>query len=141
MSVKVNDKYYAYSADNAIYDEGEYGGVVTTIMKYLLKSGTVDAVLAVEEGFDLYDAKPILITDPEDIIKSAGSLHCGTLNLAKFLTKYIDGARDFSSCYMCSCDAMTIRELMRKGRIIEDNVIMVGVNCRNITTSSNYENV
>ncbi|WP_413828184.1 Coenzyme F420 hydrogenase/dehydrogenase, beta subunit C-terminal domain [Methanobrevibacter sp. UBA46] len=130
MSVKVNDKYYAYSADDAIYDEGEYGGVVTTIMKYLLKSGTVDAVLAVEEGFDLYDAKPILITDPEDIIKSAGSLHCGTLNLAKFLTKYIDGARDFKVAVTCKpCDAMTIRELMRKGRIIEDNVIMVGVNC------------
>ena len=87
MSVKVNDKYYAYSADNEIKDEGEYGGVVTTIMKYLLESGTVDAVLAVEEAFDLYDAKPVLITEPEDIIKSAGSLHCGTLNLAKFLVQ------------------------------------------------------
>jgi formate dehydrogenase subunit beta len=121
---------YAYSAIDEIKDKGEYGGAVTTIMKYLLEEGIVDAVVAVEEGWDLYDAQPILITKPEDVIKSAGSLHCGTLNLAKFLTKYLDGARDMKVAITCKpCDAMTIRELMRKGRIIEDNVIMIGVNC------------
>ncbi len=130
MSIEVNGKCYAYSSDKAIKEKGEYGGVVTSIMKYLLESGTVEAVLAVEEGYDLYDAKPILITDPEDIIKSAGSLHCGTLNLAKVLTKYLDGARNLKVAVSCKpCDAMTIRELMRKDRIIEDNVILVGVNC------------
>ena len=90
----VNDMYYAYSGNEAIKEKGEYGGVVTTIMKYLLEEGIVDAVVAVEEAADLYDAKPILITDPEDVIKSAGSLHCGTLNLAKFVSKYLDGARN-----------------------------------------------
>ena len=130
MTFKVNDMAYAYSANDAIKEKGEYGGAVTTIMKYLLEEGIVDAVVAVEEGWDLYDAQPILITDPEDVIKSAGSLHCGTLNLAKFLSKYLDGARDMKVAITCKpCDAMTIRELMRKGKIIEDNVIMIGVNC------------
>ena len=27
------------------------------------------------------------------------------------------------------CDAMTLRELMRKNKVIEDNVILIGVNC------------
>lgn len=130
MAVKVNDMYYAYSANDEIASKGEYGGAVTTIMKYLLEEGIVDAVVAVEESWDLYDAKPILITKPEDVIKSAGSLHCGTLNLAKFVSKYLDGARDMKIAVTCKpCDAMTIRELMRKGKIIEDNVIMIGVNC------------
>lgn len=130
MTYKVNDMAYAYSANDTIKEKGEYGGAVTTIMKYLLEENIVDAVVAVEEGWDLYDAKPILITDPDDIIKSAGSLHCGTLNLAKFITKYLDGARDIKIAVTCKpCDSMTIRELMRKGRIIEDNVIMIGVNC------------
>ena len=80
MTFKVNDMAYAYSANDAIKEKGEYGGAVTTIMKYLLEEGIVDAVVAVEEGWDLYDAQPILNTDPEDVIKSAGSLHCGTLN-------------------------------------------------------------
>ena len=126
----VNDMYYAYSGNEAIKEKGEYGGVVTTIMKYLLEEGIVDAVVAVEEAADLYDAKPILITDPEDVIKSAGSLHCGTLNLAKFVSKYLDGARDMKIAVTTKpCDAMTLKELMRKRKVIEENVIMIGVNC------------
>ena len=39
----VNDMYYAYSGNEAIKEKGEYGGVVTTIMKYLLEEGIVDA--------------------------------------------------------------------------------------------------
>jgi formate dehydrogenase subunit beta len=130
MAVKVDDRYYAYSANDEIASKGEYGGVVTSIMKFLLEKGFVDAVVAVEEAADLYDAKPILITKPEDVIKSAGSIHCGTLNIAKFISKYLDGARDMKIAVTCKpCDAKTIRELMKKGKIIEDNVFMVGVNC------------
>ena len=67
MSAKINDMYYAYSANDDIKSKGEYGGVVTTIMKYLLESGTVDAVVGVEEGHDLYDGVPCLVTKPEDV--------------------------------------------------------------------------
>lgn len=130
MAVNVGDKCYAYSANADIKEKGEYGGVVTTIMKYLLENNIVDAVVAVEEGCDIYDAVPCLITDPEDVIKSAGSIHCGTLNLAKFISKYLNGCRDMKIAVTCKpCDAMTITELMKKGKIIEDNVIMIGVNC------------
>lgn len=130
MAVKVGDKCYAYSANADIKAKGEYGGVVTTIMKYLLENNIVDAVVAVEEGCDIYDAVPCLITDPEDIIKSAGSIHCGTLNLAKFVSKYLNGCRDMKVAVTCKpCDAMTITELIKKGKIIEDNIIMIGVNC------------
>ncbi|WP_295722280.1 Coenzyme F420 hydrogenase/dehydrogenase, beta subunit C-terminal domain [uncultured Methanobrevibacter sp.] len=130
MSFKVNDMAYAYSANNAIKEKGEYGGVVTTIMKYLLEESIVDGVLAVEEGWDLYDAVPTIITDSKDLIKSAGSLHCGTLNLAKILVKYLNGARDMKLAISCKpCDAMAIRELIRKRKIIEDNIILIGVNC------------
>ncbi|WP_407421614.1 Coenzyme F420 hydrogenase/dehydrogenase, beta subunit C-terminal domain [Methanobrevibacter sp.] len=130
MSVKVNDQYYAYSSDETIKEQGEYGGVVTTIMKNLLETGAVDAILAVEEGFDLYDGVPTLITKPEDVIKSAGSIHCGTLNLAKPLYKYLNGARDLKIAVTCKpCDAMTIRELIRKGKINGENVLLIGVNC------------
>ena len=80
--------------------------------------------------FDLYDAVPCLITDPEEVIETAGSIHCGTVNLASFIYKYLDGCRDMKIAVTCKpCDAMSIRELMKKGKIIEDNVIMIGVNC------------
>ena len=130
MSAKINDMYYAYSAIDDIKEKGEYGGVVTTIMKYLLEEGIVDGVVGVTQGHDIYDGVPTLITDPADVIKTAGSIHCGTLNIAKFVSKYLDGARYMKLAVACKpCDAMTIRELMKKGKIIEDNVIMIGVNC------------
>ena len=78
MSAKINDMYYAYSAIDDIKQKGEYGGVVTTIMKYLLEEGIVDGVVGVTEGHDIYDGVPTLITDPADVIKTAGSIHCGT---------------------------------------------------------------
>ena len=56
MAVKNSDMYYAYSNNEGIKEKGEYGGVVTTIMKHLLESNVVDGIVAVKEGFDLYDA-------------------------------------------------------------------------------------
>lgn len=128
--VQVNEKYYAWSPDEEIAETGECGGAVTSILKFLLEEGIVDAVLAVKKGADLYDGVPILITDPEEVIKAAGSLHCGTLNIAKPLSKYLDGAKDFKVAVTTKpCDAMTIVELMKRNQIDRDNVIMVGVNC------------
>ncbi len=128
--VQVNDMFYAKSSDAAIAEAGEYGGAVTTLLKYLLKAGIVDAVLAVERGADLYDAVPILIEDPEDVIKASGSLHFGTLNLAKVVERYLDGAQDMKlAVTVKGCDAMTMVELMKRERVNADNVIMIGLNC------------
>lgn len=130
MSIKINDKYYAYSAIDDIKRKGEYGGAVTTIMKYLLEEGIVDGVVGVCQGYDIYDGVPTLITDPDEVIKTAGSIHCATLNIAKFISKYLDGARYMKLAVACKpCDAMTLRELMKKGNVIEDNLILIGINC------------
>ena len=128
--VQVNDMYYAWSPNEEIAESGECGGAVTSVLKFLLEEGIVDAVLAVKKGADLYDAVPTLITDPAEIIESAGSLHCGTLNLAKVVEKYLDGAKNFKMAVTTKpCDAKTIVELMKRNRIERDNVVMVGVNC------------
>ena len=63
--VQINDKYYALSSNEEIAENGECGGAVTSLLKFLLEEGIVDAVLAVKKGADLYDAVPTLITDPE----------------------------------------------------------------------------
>jgi len=128
--VQVNDKYYALSSNEEIAESGECGGAVTTVLKFLLEDGIVDVVLAVKKGADLYDAVPTLITDPEKVIESAGSLHCGTLNMAKVVSKYLKGAEDIKIAVTTKpCDAMTLRELMKKDKVNEENVVMVGLNC------------
>ena len=69
MAVKNSDMYYAYSNNEGIKEKGEYGGVVTTIMKHLLENNVVDGIVAVKEGFDLYDAIPCLILIRKKLLK------------------------------------------------------------------------
>jgi len=128
--VQVNDKYYAWSPDEEIAESGECGGAVTSIMKFLLEEGIVDAVLAVKRGADLYDGVPTLITDPEKIIESAGSLHCGTLNICNPLFDYLEGAKNLKIAVTTKpCDAMSIVELIKRKQIDRNNLVMIGVNC------------
>jgi len=128
--VQVNDMYYAWSPDEEIAESGECGGAVTSIMKFLLEEGIVDAVLAVKKGSDLYDAVPTLISDPENIKETAGSLHCGTLNICNTLSNYLNGAKDMKIAVTTKpCDAMSIVELMKRKQIDPENVVMIGVNC------------
>lgn len=128
--VKVKDMYYACTTSDDIKAKAECGGAVTTLLKYALESKMVDAVLAVTKGADLYDGRPTLITKPEDVIKSAGSLHTAPLNMGKFIAQYLDGARHMKIAVPVKpCDARTIIALARLGRINRDNIVMIGLNC------------
>jgi len=124
------DMVYAWSTDDDILKAGECGGAVTTLLKYALESGMVDGVLAVKRGQDIYDAVPVFITDPAEVMETAGSLHCGTLLLSKILKKYLDGVRDQRiAITVKGCDAMGLYELAKREQINLDNVLMIGVNC------------
>ena len=60
-----------------------------------------------QEGQDVYDAVPVLITDPAEIAETAGSLHCGTLLLSKIFKNYLDGAENMKiAVTVKGCDAM-----------------------------------
>ena len=128
--IQIGDKFYSNAVDSLIADKGESGGSLTALYKFLLEEGIVDAVLAVKRGADIYDAVPVLIDNPEDIIESAGALHCGTLNMAVILEKYLGGAFDIKIAVTTKpCDAMAIKELMKRDRIARKSIIMLGINC------------
>ena len=124
------DMFYAWSGDKAIHDKGELGGAVTTLFKFALENKIVDAVLAIRKGKDLYDAQPVLITDPKDLVNTAGSLHCGTLLMAKLVKKFFDGAeKQRLGITVKGCDAMGLYELAKRKQVNLDNLVMIGVNC------------
>jgi formate dehydrogenase subunit beta len=128
--VAKGDMVYAWSADADILEKGECGGAVTTLLKYALESGMVDAVFAVKKGQDIYDAVPTLITDPAEVVECAGSLHTGTLLLSKLFKKWLNGARDMKIAVpLKGCDVMGMYELAKREQINLDNVIMIGLNC------------
>ena len=121
---------YAWTNDADIKKKAELGGAVTALWKFALESKAVDAVLAITKGTDLYDAQPVLIKDPKELAKTAGSLHCGTLLLPKYVKKYLDGAKNMKiGVTVKGCDTMGFIELARRKQINLDNIIMIGVNC------------
>jgi len=127
---KKGDMLYAWTNDADIKKKAELGGAVTALWKHALETKTVDAVLAIKKGTDLYDAQPVLITDPKDLAQTAGSLHCGTLLLPKLVKKYLDGANIKKiGVTVKGCDAMAFYELAKRKQINLDNIIMIGVNC------------
>jgi len=127
---KKGDMLYAWTNDADIKKKAELGGAVTALWKFALESKAVDAVLAITKGTDLYDAQPVLIKDPKELAKTAGSLHCGTLLLPKYVKKYLDGAKNMKiGVTVKGCDTMGFIELARRKQINLDNIIMIGVNC------------
>ena len=127
---KKGDMLYAWTNDADIKKKAELGGAVTALWKHALESKVIDAVLTVRRGTDLYDAQPVLITDPKELASTAGSLHCGTLLLPKLVKKYLDGAKIKKiGVTVKGCDAMAFYELAKRKQINLDNVVMIGVNC------------
>jgi formate dehydrogenase subunit beta len=125
------DMYLAQSSDGEILKKSEYGGAVTSLLKFALESKMVDAVLAVKaRDGDRYDGVPMLIADPEAVIETAGSLHCASPNIARFLKEYANGAFDMKIAVVCKpCDARAIIELAKRTQINMDNLTLIGLNC------------
>lgn len=125
------DMYLARYSDDEISKRAECGGVVTSLLKFALESKMVGAVLAVKaRDGNRYDGVPTLITDPEAVIETAGSLHCASPNIARYLKEYLNGAFDTKIAVVCKpCDARAIIELAKRTQIKMDNLILIGLNC------------
>nr|WP_320160452.1 Coenzyme F420 hydrogenase/dehydrogenase, beta subunit C-terminal domain [uncultured Methanoregula sp.] len=127
---KKGDMLYAWTNDAEIQKKAELGGAVTALWKYALESKMLDAILVVTKGVDLYDAVPVLVTDPKDLYKTAGSLHCGTLLLPKLIKKYLSADKTRKiGVTVKGCDAMAFYELAKRKQLDLDRIIMIGVNC------------
>jgi formate dehydrogenase subunit beta len=127
---KKGDMFYAWTADAELQKKAELGGAVTQLLKFALEKKIVDGVFAVTKGQDIYDAVPVFITDPKEVDKTAGSLHCGTLLMSKLVKKYLDGAQNMKiAMTVKGCDMMGLYELAKRQQVNLDNIIMIGVNC------------
>ena len=125
------DTYIARSSDNEILERGEHGGVVTSLLKHALESGRVDAVVTVKaRDSNRYDGVPVLVYNTEEIVDTAGALHCTSPNIARFLKEYLNGVSDQRIAVVVKpCDAKAIIELAKRNQIALDNLLLVGLNC------------
>jgi formate dehydrogenase subunit beta len=125
------DMYLAWASDEEIAKRADSGGVITSLLKFALESKRVDAVLAIEaRDGDRYDGIPVLVTDPEDMIGTAGALHCVSVNIPRCVKEYLNGASDMKLAVVGKpCDMRGIIELVKREQINLDNLLLVGVNC------------
>jgi formate dehydrogenase subunit beta len=125
------DMYLARAGDKDISERGEHGGVVTSLLKFALESKNVDAVVATKaRESNRYNGIPVLITEPDKIIETAGSLHSSSPNIARLLTEYLDGASNLKIAVVVKpCDAKAVIELTKRTQINLDNLLLIGINC------------
>ncbi|WP_373840136.1 Coenzyme F420 hydrogenase/dehydrogenase, beta subunit C-terminal domain [Methanospirillum sp.] len=129
-AIKTGDMVYAWTTEDKIAKKAECGGAVTGLLKYALSNKMVDAVLAVQRGQDIYDAVPTFVTDPDKLAGTAGSLHCGTLLLAKVVQKFQIGSPDKKlAVTVKGCDLMALHELAKRKGVNLSNLLLIGVNC------------
>jgi formate dehydrogenase subunit beta len=123
--------YLAKSSDDTILNSAECGGAVTSLLKFALDGKRVDAVVAVaaRDG-NRYDGLPLVIAESEEVVETAGALHCASPNIARFVKEYLDGASDSKIAVAVKpCDAKAIVELAKRSQINLDNVLLIGLNC------------
>jgi formate dehydrogenase subunit beta len=125
------EMYIACSSDKNTLARGECGGAVTSVLQFSLATEKVDGVVTVKAKNDnRYAGVPVLITREEELIETAGSLHCTAPNISRFVKEYLDGASTMKLAVVGKpCDIRAIIELQKREQISRDNLILIGLNC------------
>lgn len=74
--------YFARACDESIRGKGQYGGVVTALSVFALKSGIIDCALMT--GGDFTGAKPVIAAADDEMLACAGSKFNASPNLSLF---------------------------------------------------------
>ncbi|MHA2431061.1 MAG: Coenzyme F420 hydrogenase/dehydrogenase, beta subunit C-terminal domain [Promethearchaeota archaeon] len=67
------------------------GGIVTSLLEYLLKNKLVDAIIAVQHSSDLWRPEPVIVDDVKDLYKTGGTKYANAPSL-----KVIDQAKKYN---------------------------------------------
>jgi formate dehydrogenase subunit beta len=127
--MKTDDMYIGISSGKQILEKAGNGGVVTSLLKFALRSKLVNTVVAVKKGKNRYEGILSFMTEPEEVNECAGSLHFATPGIAKNVKKYLDTYNKRIAVVCKSCDARALIELAKIGQVNIENIIMIGINC------------
>ena len=128
----------AWATDEDIRRRASSGGAVTALLKFVLEKGMVEGVVAVKQkDGDRLEGIPALITSPEMLSETAGTLHFASPNIARFIKEYLGGALDMRLAVVAKpCDARALVELVKREQVKRENLIIIGVNCTGTLKSS-----
>jgi len=136
--------YIAYSSNNYIRYYSSSGGVVSTLLLYLLLKKYVDAVVTVcdtadERGF--FEPRPCIINSAQDFLKKyryiAGSRY-RSVPLNEILKDIANNERIRSVAFVgLPCHIRGLKNLLEiDNRLQEKDFIIIGLFCNNVPTSN-----
>ena len=73
--------YSGTTTKNEIKNVRQDGGIVTSLLEYLLKNKLVDAIVAVQHSEDLWRPEPVIIDDIKDLYKTGGTKYANSPSL------------------------------------------------------------
>jgi coenzyme F420 hydrogenase subunit beta len=93
FSDKINGYINTYSASTTkdeIKKVRQDGGIVTSLLEFLLKNKLVDAIIAVRHSKDLWRPEPVIVDDIKDLYETSGTKYANasTLNIIEEAKKY-----------------------------------------------------
>jgi coenzyme F420 hydrogenase subunit beta len=94
-SDKIGSYVNTYTASTTIDEIKEVkqdGGVVTSILEYLLEKKIVDAIVAVQHSADIWRPEPVLVDDVKSLYKTAGTKYANSPSLT-----IIDEAKNYKN--------------------------------------------
>jgi len=88
-SVKFSDKIGAYmntysgsTTKSEIKEVRQDGGVVSSLLEYLLANKLVDAIIAVQHSKDLWKPEPVIVDNIKDLYKTGGTKYANSPSLS-----------------------------------------------------------
>jgi len=82
--------YTGTTTKDAIKKVRQDGGIVTSLLEYLLENKLVDAIIAVQHSTDLWRPEPVLVDNVKDLYKTGGTKYANapTLSIIEEAKKY-----------------------------------------------------
>ncbi|MFX0210126.1 MAG: Coenzyme F420 hydrogenase/dehydrogenase, beta subunit C-terminal domain [Candidatus Hodarchaeota archaeon] len=113
---------------------GQDGGVVTTLLIYLLREGMIDgAVVTTKDGIEHWKPKPIIATKEDQLLSSSGSIYSQSSAVGKLLEAIKSGLHSiaFVGC-PCNIDAVNKMQSSPFGLVrlfMRSSVLKIGLFC------------
>ena len=128
---KKGDMLYAWTNDAEIKKKAETRRCSHRTLEVCARDQDGRCSPCITKGTDLYDAQPVLITDPKDLAQDCRFAPLRDTPAAQDSSRNTLTARTNMKIGVTvkGCDTMGMYELAKRKQINLDNIVMIGVNC------------
>lgn len=125
---RIEKIFFGYSTDSNIRYHAASGGVITSLVLYMLKQKIVDEVLVTK--MDEFTATPILTDDENDVLSAQGSIYFKTFSL-RILKKLLSNLKKGKRICVVGlpCQISTLKRVLGGS---EDKLYFVGLACSHV---------